>query len=105
MAKGNTNGNGSDTAGIAPVPPTIHLVLQGKGGVGKTVVAGWLSEFLISRGQPVQCIDGDPVNRSLAQYKALPVEKLDLVNQDGVVMRSRLTCLLTGSLTKRPYLS
>jgi cellulose biosynthesis protein BcsQ len=62
--------------------------LQGKGGIGKTVVATWLAEFLIGRGQPVCCIDGDPVNRSLAQYKALPVENLDLVNQEGVVIRS-----------------
>src|ERR1019366_10505794 len=69
-------------------PPTIHLILQGKGGIGKTVVATRLAEFLMGRGQPVCCIDGDPVNRSLGQYKALPVEHLDLVNQDGVVMRS-----------------
>jgi hypothetical protein len=102
--KGNTNG--SETEITAPgttqttthgtthgltegaTPPTIHLILQGKGGIGKTVVATWLAEFLMGRGQPVCCIDGDPVNRSLGQYKALPVENLDLVNQDGVVMRS-----------------
>jgi CO dehydrogenase nickel-insertion accessory protein CooC1 len=80
MAKSNTNGNGADVTNGSAITPTIHLVLQGKGGVGKTVVAGWLAEFLIHRGQPVHCIDGDPVNRSLAQYKALPVDKLDLVN-------------------------
>jgi hypothetical protein len=28
----------------------------------------------ISRGQPVRCIDGDPINRSLRQYKALPTD-------------------------------
>jgi hypothetical protein len=94
MAKGNTNGNGTGATNDASITPTIHLVLQGKGGVGKTVVAGWLAEFLISRGQPVRCIDGDPVNRSLAQYKALPVEKLDLVNQSGVVVRSRYDALV-----------
>ena len=48
----------------AAFTPTIHLILQGKGGVGKSVVASWLAEFLIGRGQPVRCvsIDGDPVN-------------------------------------------
>ena len=94
MAKCNTNGNGTGATNGAPITPTIHLVLQGKGGVGKTVVAGWLAEFLISWGQPVHCIDGDPVNRSLAQYKALPVEKFDLVNQSGVVVRSRYDALV-----------
>jgi CO dehydrogenase nickel-insertion accessory protein CooC1 len=71
------------------VTPTIHLILQGKGGVGKSVVASWLAEFLLGRGQPVRCIDGDPVNRSLSQIKALNVEKLDLLNREGVVVRAR----------------
>ncbi len=100
MAKSNTNGNGADVTNGCAITPTIHLVLQGKGGVGKTVVAGWLAEFLIHRGQPVRCIDGDPVNRSLAQYKALPVEKLDLVNQDGVVMRARYDELVSRFLNE-----
>ena len=100
MAKSNTNGNETAATNGAPITPTIHLVLQGKGGVGKTVVAGWLAEFLISRGQPVRCIDGDPVNRSLAQYKALPVDKLDLVNQSGVVIRSRYDALVDRFLNE-----
>jgi hypothetical protein len=100
MAKSNTNGNGADVTNGCAITPTIHLVLQGKGGVGKTVVAGWLAEFLIHRGQPVHCIDGDPVNRSLAQYKALPVDKLDLISQDGVVMRSRYDALIDRFLNE-----
>ena len=100
MAKSNTNGNEAGVANGCTITPTIHLILQGKGGVGKTVVAGWLAEFLIHRGQPVHCIDGDPVNRSLAQYKALPVDKLDLVNQDGVVMRSRYDALIDRFLNE-----
>ena len=87
MAKSNSNGNGN---GAGPTcQPTVHLVLQGKGGVGKSLVASWLAEFLISRGQPVRCIDGDPVNRSLGQYKFFAAEKIDLLNQTGVVERSR----------------
>ena len=50
---------------------TIHLVLQGKGGVGKTVVAGWLAESLIHRGNPligptvIRSIDHSPNTRHL----------------------------------------
>jgi CO dehydrogenase nickel-insertion accessory protein CooC1 len=58
----------------------IHLVMQGKGGVGKTLVSTWLAEYLLTRRKEVRCIDGDPVNRSLAQYAALNADKLDLVN-------------------------
>jgi hypothetical protein len=85
MAKADSNGNGTGHTS----KPTIHFILQGKGGIGKSVVASWLAEFLIARGQPVRCIDGDPVNRSLSQHKAFSVEKLDLVNQDGVLQRTR----------------
>lgn len=85
MSKHDSNSNGAGPSG----QPTIHLILQGKGGVGKTVVASWLAEFLIKRGQPVRCIDGDPVNRSFGQYKAFSAEKLDLVNADGVLDRTR----------------
>ena len=90
----NSNNTNEDAAGTI-TPPTIHLILQGKGGIGKSRLAwpSWLAEFLIGRGQPVCCIDGDPVNRSLGQYKALGAEKLDVVNQDGVVMRSRYDLL------------
>jgi CO dehydrogenase nickel-insertion accessory protein CooC1 len=73
-----TNGNANEDAAGNITPPTVHLILQGKGGIGKSLVASWLAEFLIGRGQPVCCIDGDPVNRSLGQYKALGAEKLDL---------------------------
>ena len=45
---GNSNGNGS-----AATQPTVHLVLQGKGGIGKSVVASSLTEFLAARGQKV----------------------------------------------------
>jgi len=100
MAKSNTNANVAHITNGCAIAPTIHLVLQGKGGVGKTVVAGWLTEFLMHRGQPVHCIDGDPVNRSLAQYKALPVEKLDLVSQDGVVIRSRYDAMVDRFMTE-----
>ena len=37
MAKSNTNGNGADVTNGCAITPTIHLILQGKGGVGKTI--------------------------------------------------------------------
>ena len=88
MAKDNSNANGDDSSA------DVHLVLNGKGGVGKSLVATWLAEFLISRGRSIRCIDGDPVNRSLSQYKALGVERLDLVNDDGLIQRARYDALI-----------
>ncbi len=96
MSKSTPTNNGAGPSG----QPTIHLILQGKGGVGKSVVASWLAEFLIKRGQPVRCIDGDPVNRSFAQYKAFSADKLDLINADGVLDRTRYDGLVERFLAK-----
>jgi hypothetical protein len=78
----------------------VHLVLQGKGGIGKSVIASWLSEYLLNRCKNVHCIDGDPVNRSLAQYKSLNAEKLDLVNEEGLIVRIRYDALLERFATE-----
>jgi hypothetical protein len=96
MCNDNSNANGAGRSG----QPTIHLILQGKGGVGKSVVASWLAEFLIKSGQRVRCIDGDPVNRSFGQYKALTAEKLDLLNANGVLDRTRYDGLVERFLAE-----
>jgi cellulose biosynthesis protein BcsQ len=67
----------------------IHVVMRGKGGVGKSLVLNWLAEYLLPRRKEVWCIDGDPVNRSLALYATLHADKLDPVNSDAIVDRTR----------------
>jgi hypothetical protein len=68
MAK-NPNGNHA---------PAIHLTLQGKGGVGKSLIAAVLAQYLRQDGRDVRCIDTDPVNRTFAQYAALAADRLNL---------------------------
>jgi hypothetical protein len=48
MAKDNSNANRDRSSA------DVHLVLNGKGGVGNSVAVTWLAEFLISRGD--QCL-------------------------------------------------
>ena len=45
------------------VSSTIHLSLQGKGGVGKSLIASILAQYLLKRGKPVRCVDTDPARR------------------------------------------
>ena len=45
---------------------TVHLILQGKGGVGKSVIATLLAQYLRDKGLTVTCFDADPVNSSQA---------------------------------------
>jgi CO dehydrogenase nickel-insertion accessory protein CooC1 len=53
---------------------TIHLTLQGKGGVGKSLIAAILAQFFQNSGRDVRCIDTDPVNRTFAQYVRIPAK-------------------------------
>ena len=57
---------------------TIHLTLQGKGGVGKSLIASVLAQYHRQTGLDVRCIDTDPVNRTFAQYGALQADRLCL---------------------------
>jgi hypothetical protein len=91
--------NTSDVGVVADRTNGIHLVLQGKGGCGKSLIAGWLAEFLIQQGKQVYCVDGDPVNRSLSQYRSLAAENLQLTNAAGIVERDRYDALVERLLT------
>lgn len=60
---------------------TVHFVLQGKGGVGKSVVAALLAQYLQDRNVTVRCVDADPLNKTLAGFEALKVAKVDLLEK------------------------
>jgi len=78
MTKTSSNGNGATS---------IHISLQGKGGVGKSLISAILSQYLLSKGQDVQGIDADPVNQTLAEYRGLAVSRLNLLKEGSVDQR------------------
>jgi len=61
----------------------IHIVLQGKGGVGKSVVAAFVAQQQREAGRTVQCYDTDPVNATFSGYSALEAEYINIMDQDG----------------------
>lgn len=68
----------------AAAPNAVHFILQGKGGVGKSLVAALLAQYfrqvLTGAGlKDVQCIDTDPVNQTLVNYKALGATHIALM--------------------------
>jgi Cdc6-like AAA superfamily ATPase len=63
---------------------TVHLTLQGKGGVGKTLTANMLAQHQKSKNVKLVCIDTDPVNRSFFNYKSLGVEYFNIMKNDNV---------------------
>ena len=73
---------------------TINLILQGKGGVGKSLVSSLLYQYLLGKGYPVLGVDTDPVNNTLAAYKELNVTTLDIMKSDMDVDRGKLDQLM-----------
>lgn len=66
----------------------VHMVLQGKGGVGKSLIAAMIAQYKISKGQTPVCIDTDPVNKTLNGYKKLNVKKLEILEGDEINSRN-----------------
>ena len=79
------NDNGG-SRGAAPI--AVHLSLQGKGGVGKSLIAAILAQYLHDRGHEVQCVDTDPVNQTFSQYSALNVCHLELLSEGRIDPRA-----------------
>jgi hypothetical protein len=65
----------------------IHMVLQGKGGVGKSFIATVIAQYKRSKGQQPLCIDTDPVNATFHGFKALNVHLLEIMQGDEIQTR------------------
>lgn len=66
----------------------VHMMLQGKGGVGKSFISAALAQYKRARGEEPLCIDTDPVNATFHGYKALGVVKLEIMEGDEINSRS-----------------
>src|SRR4051795_6729771 len=62
----------------------IHMILQGKGGVGKSVIAALLAQYIAGNGKKPLCIDTDPVNATFHGYKELDVHRLQIMEGDEI---------------------
>jgi len=78
---------------------TIHSIMQGKGGVGKSVIAALIAQYLIALGRKPLCIDTDPVNATFHGYKALNVHRLEILEGNEINPRrfDDLVDLVAGS--------
>lgn len=57
----------------------VHFILQGKGGVGKTLVSAIFAQYRRSEGRELICLDIDPVNASFTGFKTLRVQSVDIM--------------------------
>ena len=74
----------------------VHVIAQGKGGVGKSLIAAIQASYLKERAAncKLYCYDTDPVNPTFSRHKALNVEvvkiltannNIDSRNFDGLI--------------------
>lgn len=68
---------------------SIHFILQGKGGVGKSVIASLLTQFFLEHNKECMCFDTDPINSSFSGYNALNARKIDIGGREGKQIDSR----------------
>ena len=76
MTKAEISANGTSAS--------VHLVLQGKGGVGKSFVSAILAQYFRTKSAPVHCLDTDPINATFAQYRLLKAEHLKVLRRGTV---------------------
>ena len=63
----------------------VHMTLQHKGGVGKSFVANCVAQYYLRENRPAKIIDADPSNKSLAAYKALNADALDIMTANNTI--------------------
>lgn len=74
---------------------TVHFVMQGKGGVGKTFISSILVQYLQSSSDSrVACFDTDPVNKSFSHIKALNVNAVDLFTEHQLIDPGKFDVLM-----------
>jgi hypothetical protein len=62
----------------------VHFILQGKGGVGKSLVAAVLGQYFQARKVALHCFDTGPVNATFAQYQALSAAHLNVLRRGAI---------------------
>src|ERR1035438_7348283 len=61
-----------------------HFILQGKGGVGKSLVSAILGQYFHARKATLHCFDTDPVNATFAQFQALGAEHINVLRRGAI---------------------
>ncbi|WP_297827879.1 conjugal transfer protein TraL [uncultured Desulfovibrio sp.] len=72
---------------------TIHFILQGKGGVGKSMIAVMLYQAIRHFEKDVTAYDTDPVNATLASFKEFNATPLNVM-KDGNIDPRKFDVLL-----------
>lgn len=78
---------------------TVHFILQGKGGIGKTLVSTILAQWLAQKdGARLRCFDTDQENPTFSRYKALDVKHVPVMTDTRNIDPKRFDALMIDIL-------
>ncbi|OSI18383.1 conjugal transfer protein TraL [Neisseria dumasiana] len=81
----------------------VHLVIQGKGGVGKSFTSAIIADYMeevASAKIPVFCYDTDPVNRTFSRHKKLKTDVIDIMTEFNTIDSARFDRLIEELVEK-----
>ena len=73
---------------------TVHFILQGKGGIGKSFIAVMLAQYFKNHTDTLRCLDTDQVNTTFAHYKALAVRHIPVMTASRTIDAKRFDALI-----------
>lgn len=65
----------------------VNLIMQGKGGVGKSLIASLIAQYCSESGS-IACYDTDPINTTFTGYDALKVKHVEIMEGDDINQRN-----------------
>jgi hypothetical protein len=78
---------------------TVHFILQGKGGIGKTLVSTMLAQWIAAKDdKPLRCYDTDQENATFSRYKAMAVKHVPVMTDARHIDPKRFDALMIDML-------
>jgi hypothetical protein len=79
---------------------TLHFILQGKGGCGKSFIAAMLAQYFQAKDATLRAFDTDQENTTFSQYKALAVKHVPVMNASRTIDAKRFDALMEALATE-----
>jgi hypothetical protein len=74
---------------------TVHFILQGKGGIGKTLVSTILAQWVKTKNpESLRCYDTDQENPTFSRYKAMNVKHVPVMTDQRMIDPKRFDTLM-----------
>ena len=78
---------------------TVHFILQGKGGIGKTFVSSIIAQWMKNKNPEfLRCYDTDQENTTFSRYKAMNVKHVAVMTDSRTIDPKRFDALMLDIL-------